>query len=202
VQENKNTVYLQYSNNPNGDTTDLGKTAEDHVWVFTYQVQNTKTDENNAPLAGAGFRLYTDEACTSEYPLIFDNTLDAYRPVKGEEAAAEMFSAAETGKFNIVGLDAGIYYLKETTVPGGYNNCENVQIVISATHAEAADGASATTAISEESSKGTVNIIINKSGMALPETGGIGTTVLYIVGGILVLGAVVLLVTKKRMASN
>lgn len=201
-KENKNTVYLEYSNNPNvSGTGDLGKTTEDHVWVFTYKVENTKTNEKNAPLAGAGFKLYADEACTTEIALIFDEHLSAYRPVKGEETAEEMFSAEETGKFNIVGLDAGTYYLKETTVPEGYNTCPNVEIVISATHVESLDGASAATTIDTEISK-TNNTIVNKSGIQLPETGGAGTTALYIVGAILVATAGILLITKKRMTAE
>ena len=198
--ENKNTVYLEYSNNPNaGGEGDLGKTVEDHVWVFTYKVDNTKVDENSAPLAEAGFRLYTDEACTQEVALIYDENLMAYRPVAAAEEGEEMFSA-EDGRFNMVGLDHGTYYLKETSVPAGYNACDDVKIVISATHSEDASGTSASVVIRNTSN--TANTIINKSGVELPETGGTGTTFMYIAGGILVFVAVVLLVTKKKMKTT
>ena len=198
---NKNTVSLQYSNNPNvGGESELGETPEDTVWVFTYEVDNTKVDatnaENKTPLEGAGFKLY-DSTGTTEIGLIYDETLSAYRPVKGEETAVEMKSAAETGVFNIKGLDAGTYVLKETTVPAGYNKCDDVTITISATHVEDASGASATTTLSSNSN--VTNSIENKKGSTLPETGGIGTTIFYVLGSVLVLAAVVLLVTKKRM---
>lgn len=201
---NQNKVYLEYSNNPNASSEgELGKTPEDIVWVFTYEVDNTKVDatdsDNKTPLAGAGFRLY-DSTGTTEIGLIYDNTISAYRPVKSGETAEEMKSADETGVFNIKGLDAGTYVLKETTVPAGYNKCADTTIVIEATHAEAADGTSATTTLSSDSN--VTNTIENKQGSTLPSTGGIGTTIFYVLGSVLVLAAVVLLVTKKRMSTK
>ena len=200
--DNKNEVTLKYSNNPNASGsghTDLGETPKDTVWVFTYQVDNTKVDAtdpaNKTPLAGAGFKLY-DSTGTTEIGLIYDDSLSAYRPVKAGETAEEMMSASN-GVFNIKGLDAGTYVLKETTVPDGYNKCSDTTVVISATHAEAADGSSATTTLSENANL--TNTIENKSGATLPSTGGMGTTIFYVVGSILVIGAVVLLVSKKRM---
>ena len=194
---NKNTVYLQYSNNPNADGSgDMGKTAEDHVWVFTYEVENTKTNDQNEALPNAGFKLYKDAERKQEYLLTYDNTLNAYRPVKGTETGVEMRSDAN-GEFNIVGLDAGTYYLHESDVPAGYNPCDDLTIVISATHTEDVSRINATTTIA--SSSNLSNTVINYAGMELPETGGIGTTILYVAGGILVLAAVILLVTKKRM---
>lgn len=199
---NKNTVYLQYSNNPNaGGESELGKTPEDTVWVFTYEVDNTKYAneiKEGKEMAGAGFRLYDSE--DEEVRLFYDATLGAYRPVKGDETAQEMKSADTTGKFNIVGLDAGTYTLKETTVPAGYNKCDDITIVISATHEEAASGDSATTTLTN--SHNMTNQIVNKSGSTLPETGGIGTTIFYVLGGMLVVCAVVLMVSKKRMSAE
>lgn len=201
---NKNTVYLEYSNNPNaGGEGSLGKTPEDSVWVFTYEVDNTKVDatdsENQTPLAGAGFKLY-DSTGTTEIGLIYDATLSAYRPVKTGETAEEMTSAKETGVFNIKGLDAGTYILKETTVPAGYNKCADVTVVIKATHAEDAGQTSATTTLSSDSN--VTNTVENKQGSTLPETGGIGTTIFYVLGGMLVVCAVVLMVSKKRMSAE
>lgn len=197
---NQNKVYLEYSNNPNaGGEGELGKTPEDIVWVFTYEVDNTKVDAtdsaNKTPLAGAGFRLY-DSTGTTEIGLIYDSTISAYRPVKSGETAEEMTSAVD-GVFNIKGLDVGTYVLKETTVPDGYNKCADTTIVIKATHAEAADGASATTTLSPDSN--VTNKIENKQGSTLPETGGMGTTIFYVLGTILVLGAAIMLITKRRM---
>lgn len=198
---NQNKVYLEYSNNPNASGEgELGKTPEDIVWVFTYEVDNTKVNatdsENKKPLAGAGFRLY-DSTGNTEIGLIYDGTLSAYRPVKNGETAEEMTSAESTGVFNIKGLDAGTYILKETTVPAGYNKCADTTVDITATHVEAADGASATTTLSSDSN--VTNTIENKQGSTLPETGGMGTTIFYVVGAILVLGAGILLITRRRM---
>ncbi|WP_418752091.1 isopeptide-forming domain-containing fimbrial protein [Frisingicoccus sp.] len=202
---NNNKVELEYSNNPNGKGH--GKTPEDYVWVFTYEVDNTKViggtgtrDEHGnltgaTPLAGAGFRLY-DSTGNTEIGLTFDENLDAYRPIKGDEETTEMTSAETTGKFNIVGLDAGTYILKETNTPDGYNTCADVTITIGANHQEQTSGSAVDMTLNEGSTMN--NQIENNKGTTLPGTGGIGTTIFYVVGGILVVGAAVLLIAKKR----
>jgi fimbrial isopeptide formation D2 family protein/LPXTG-motif cell wall-anchored protein len=204
--DNKNTVYLEFSNNPNWDGSgepDKGETPEDTVWVFTYEVDNTKVDgsNGNAPLAGAGFRLYSDESCQNEIQLIFDTAKGAYRPVTSRETGVEMFSAETTGIFNIIGLDAGTYYLKETTIPAGYNEMSPNPFVVTikATHKEVAEE-SCNVIFTEDSTM--QNQIVNNQGSTLPETGGMGTTIFYIIGGTLVVGAGVLLITKKRMGTE
>ena len=201
--ENENTVKLEFSNNPywNGEgTPDKGETPEDTVWVFTYEVDNTKVDGSNEdkPLAGAGFKLYSDKDCEQEIALIYDETKGAYRPVKGEEQGEEMFSAESTGIFNIIGLDAGTYYLKETTIPAGYNEMSPNPFVVTikATHEELTEETCNVT-LTEDSTMN--NEIVNNQGATLPETGGMGTTLFYAVGGVLVVGAGILLITKKRM---
>lgn len=194
---NNNKVSLEYSNNPNaGGEDNLGKTPEDYVWVFTYGVDNTKVDQDQKPLAGAGFKLY-DAAGKNEISLIYDATKNAYRPTAAGETGKEMFSADKTGVFNIIGLDAGSYQLKETTTPAGYNTCKPIDIVISATHVENANAASADLTLKADTANMN-NTIINQKGSTLPSTGGIGTTIFYVAGGVLVVGAGVLLITKKR----
>lgn len=199
---NENKVYLEYSNNPNA-SGELGKTPEENVWVFTYGVNNKKVTEVTGetayvPLAGAGFRLYTDAECIHEVALIYDETLSAYRPTKTGEKSEEMISAKGTGIFNIVGLDAGVYHMRETTTPTGYNTCNDVPIVIDAKHQKT--GTSNNVTFTEDSSL--AYTIVNKAGTTLPSTGGMGTTVFYVVGGGLMAVAVVLLVTKKRMENK
>ncbi len=197
---NNNKVDLVYSNNP--DSTGAGttgKTPEDYVWVFTYGVDNTKyknaVGEGNA-LKDAGFTLYNKtEATETEISLIYDAAKGAYRPTTGSETGGEMKSAAD-GKFNIIGLDAGTYVLKETSTPAGYNTCAPINIVISAVHKENTDGTSVKLDLA--GSENMTNAVINKSGSSLPSTGGIGTTIFYVAGGVLVVGAGVLLITKKR----
>lgn len=98
--------------------------------------------------------------------------------------------------FNIIGLDAGTYVLKETSTPAGYNTCAPINIVISAVHKENTD--EATVKLDLTGSENMTNAVINKSGSSLPSTGGIGTTIFYVAGGVLVVGAGVLLITKKR----
>ena len=195
--DNKNSVQLQYSNNPRpGDY--WGTTPKSEVYVFTYQLNNTKYHDDDNPnnvLAGAGFRLYSNKDCTEEQEIkLKKNTTDGtYSPYFGTDAGDEMFSD-EHGQFNVRGLDAGTYYLKETNPPKDYSACANKEIVISATH----DG-------NHVSLSGNLSTtIINKKdgGITLPSTGGIGTTIFYVVGGGLMVAAIVLLVTKKRMENK
>ncbi|MCM1007643.1 MAG: isopeptide-forming domain-containing fimbrial protein [Ruminococcus flavefaciens] len=202
VNTNNNKVNLSYSNNPNatGENETLGKTTEDYVWVFTYDVENTKYKNSVADgneLADAGFKLY-DSTGTTEIKLIYDEDKSAYRPIGEGEEGVEMKSAAN-GVFNIIGLDAGKYTLKETTTPDGYNTCDPITITISATHKENANETSADLTLTETNGK---NDIINKSGSTLPSTGGIGTKLFYLGGGCMVAVAGIFLITKKRMSKN
>lgn len=195
--DNKNRVYLEYSNNPRISTS-LDHTPESEVCVYTYQLNNTKYhDEANSgnELEGAGFKLYSDADCKNEVELYQDG--EFYYPIKnatGKEAV-EMKSAAN-GQFNVKGLDAGTYYLKETTPPAGYSACDKTRIVISATHDEH------NVNLSGESNLNNKIINIKAGGITLPSTGGIGTTIFYVVGGGLMVAAIVLLVTKKRMENK
>ena len=193
--ENKNSVYLIYSNNPRSSAF-FDRTPESAVCVYTYQLNNTKyhdDDTQGNELEGAGFKLYSDADCKNEVELYQDG--EFYYPIKnatGKEAV-EMKSAAN-GQFNVKGLDAGTYYLKETNPPAGYSACPDKEIVISATHD-----------VYNVSLAGNLsNKIINKKagGITLPSTGGIGTTLFYVVGGGLMVAAIVLLVTKKRMENK
>lgn len=197
--ENKNSVYLIYSNNPRSSAF-FDRTPESAVCVYTYQLNNTKYhDEANSgnELEGAGFRLYSNEACTEEQEVKLYKKGNFYYPIKDAtdkaQDAVEMFSD-EHGQFNVKGLDAGTYYLKETNPPADYSACADKEIVISATHD-----------VNHVSLSGNLSTtIINKKagGITLPSTGGIGTTIFYVVGGGLMVAAIVLLVTKKRMENK
>lgn len=195
--ENKNSVYLIYSNNPRSSAF-FDRTPESAVCVYTYQLNNTKyhdDDTQGNELEGAGFKLYSDADCKNEVELYQDG--EFYYPIKnatGKEAV-EMKSAAN-GQFNVKGLDAGTYYLKETTPPDGYSACKVIPVTIKADH-------SRNDQVNLEGSNLTNDIVnIKAGGITLPSTGGIGTTLFYVVGGGLMVAAIVLLVTKKRMENK
>ena len=216
---NNNKVSLTYSNNPNaGGEGETGDTPEDAVWVFTYKVDNTKFSETTAPshaLKGAGFTLYkgdmtqVEDATTLANAVValkWDADKKAYRPVEdGEtpETNNEIVSREETdilGTFNIIGLDTGTYTLKETKVPAGFNKAADVKIEIEAQHNEHTSTAGADLKLTK--SENMDNSVENKTGTVLPSTGGIGTTLFYVIGAILILGAGVLLITRRRMSAN
>ena len=207
---NENKVKLKFSNNPNGNGT--GETPEDKVIVFTYELDTTKIDaDNKKKLSGAEFKLINKDG---KYATIENDKVTGW--VVDEKAGSTLVSG-DDGLFKVIGLDAGDYKLKETKAPGGYNLISTpIDFIISATttNGQKWDGkpGSALTKLeitvnnettSGNTSTGIVTMNVeNKSGSTLPETGGIGTTIFYVVGVILMLGAGVLLVTKKRMSSN
>lgn len=196
--ENKNSVQLQYSNNPRPGEY-WGTTPKSEVYVYTYQLNNTKRaeKEDGTPLPGAGFRLYSNEACHDEDEIKLKMNDDGTysRDFSTEGKGVEMISGQD-GQFNVKGLDAGTYYLKEITPPDGYSACKVIPVTIKADH-------SRNDQVNLEGSNLTNDIVnIKAGGITLPSTGGIGTTLFYVVGGGLMVAAIVLLVTKKRMENK
>ena len=220
-QENK--VKLEYSNNPNatGDGTtkpgDTGETPEDKVIVFTYELDTTKVDgiDNTQKLEKAEFKLYRKNGSTKEYVKV-----DANSKVAGwtdTAADATTLISDTNGLFKVIGLDDGTYYLEETKAPSGYNKLTNaVEVVITATTANNqswnSTPADALTELNVTAggNAGTGDVatgiasinIANNKGSTLPSTGGIGTTIFYVLGGTLVVGSGIALVTKKRLGKN
>ena len=168
--------------------------------MYTYQLNNTKYHDDDNPnnvLAGAGFRLYSDKACHDEDEIKLKMNDDGTysRDFSTEGKGVEMISGQD-GQFNVKGLDAGTYYLKETTPPDGYSACKVIPVTIKADH-------SRNDQVNLEGSNLTNDIVnIKAGGITLPSTGGIGTTLFYVVGGGLMVAAIVLLVTKKRMENK
>lgn len=201
LEVNRNDVRLMYSNNPDSTgtgTSGLGETPEDIVWVFTYDVENTKykvsvADGNELP--DAGFTLYTDSNKTTAVKLI-DNGDGSYTVADQSSTTAitEMFSN-EAGIFNIKGLDAGTYYLSETTVPRDYNQADDITITIDAVHVENAAGTAANLTLTEDHGK---NDIVDTKNSSLPSTGGMGTTLFVVGGGVTAVAAGIYLISKKR----
>ena len=208
---NKNTSHVSYTNNPNEQTGEGGKTPDDVVIVFTYQTIVNKVTKNPAydaskdtektgtdsdgnkefiPLKGAGFTLYKK------------NASGAYEAVGSELKGKDMTT------FTWSGLDDGDYKLVETTTPSRYNTIPDIEFTITATHDVTSDNPtlislSGGDKFTGEITTGVVSANIeNQSGAQLPSTGGIGTTIFYVLGSVLVIGAVVLLVTKKRMSTK
>lgn len=208
---NVNEVYLKFSNNPNGDGK--GKTPEDKVIVFTYELDTKKVDgaDNKKLLKNAEFVLKNADG--NKYAKV---TNEKFAGWVDKDQATKLITG-DDGLIKVAGLDDGTYRLEETKAPDGYNKLsKDVIIIITAAtkNGQTWDG-SASNAIESLNVKadgklGTADVktgivtvqIENNSGSTLPETGGIGTTIFYVVGVILMLGAGVLLVTKKRMSSN
>ena len=231
---NPNDVYLEFSNNPNGDGR--GRTAEDTVIVFTYELDGTKVDGENAEtkLEGAEFVLlnggHTRVAHIENGKLVgWINLPEGYGdrnyneiPYETWQALDEttsviMTSAAE-GAFGVSGLDDGTYYLMEIKAPTGYNLLENaLRLDIAAATANgqtwAGNPAAALTALTIDVDQGGAQngdvgtgavalTVANNQGATLPETGGMGTTLFYVIGGLLVAGAGILLVVRLRMRAG
>lgn len=215
---NTNEVYLEYSNNPN--STGTGTTPVDKVIVFTYELDVTKVDGKDPTknLQGAKFKLLNSDQ--TKYARV-DNTGKLNGWTTDETAATELESD-KNGLFKVIGLDDGTYFLKETLAPSGYNTLsEPIKLVISANTNNGQNGFGKTTELETisvtvgndpsasgattvgNSATGTVNITVkNNRGTTLPGTGGIGTTIFYVIGGGLMVAAAILLITKKRMENR
>lgn len=223
---NKNEVYLEYSNNPNhtGEGTPTGNTPKDEVLVFTYELDVTKVDgqKTDNKLANAEFVLLnnnkTKVAKVTDGKFVeWVNVPAASKDGTITYPTGTTLTSGTDGKFVIVGLDAGSYYLRETRAPAGYNLLKNdISVTITATLDKSENnpaltelelsvkddkaGAEATESNGSLDTGIVETNVVNNSGAQLPVTGGMGTTLFYVLGGILVLVAIILLVTRKRMS--
>ena len=188
-----NTFTLKY--NDKGDQSD---TTE----VVSYQITLTKVDKDQNKLAGAKFRLYDAKTDGKEIPVVLvpqavaegatadakygtkDSAVDnVYRHAKTGETGVEMVTG-KTGIIVVQGLANGTYYFEETEAPEGFNKLTT-----------------RTDATTINNANGTISVI-NESGTELPSTGGIGTTIFYVVGALLVVGAGVVLVTRRKVDAD
>lgn len=189
---NPNGMLMTFSNNPNG--TGTGKTPVDRVIVFTYKVVVDKVDQNRTPLQGAEFTL--------EKKMKGDP--DTWKQIE------VLGTAGNQSQFEFKGLDDGDYRLTETRTPGGYNTIDPITFTVTAAHE---DATLSLTSLNGNVTSGAVQLkftanttegslsttVINNQGLTLPETGGIGTTIFYVLGAVLVLGAGIPLAAKLRM---
>ena len=193
---NPNKMYMDFSNNPNSTQGgEKGTTPEDKVIVFTYKAIVNKKDSDKNPLTGAEFTLY--------------------KKVNGNyEPVTKVLSTENEGTtFTFTGLDDGEYKLEETKTPENYNTMDPIEFKIEATHDELKDDPKLNTLTGNKLSgevlfttstaEGTLETdVINYKGSELPDTGGMGTTVLYAAGTLMILAAAAFLVMKKKAESK
>lgn len=204
---NPNSAYLVFSNNPNGEGT--GKTPEDKNIVFTYKVDANKVDPEGNSLPGAAFELFK-KVKDSSGNLTWESK-GIMNATKHEDGTYTITDATKMN-FEWNGIDDGDYKLVEVVTPAGYNTMAELLFTVTATHSETADNPVLITlsgnAFTGDAFTGDVSTgvltsqIINHRGTTLPGTGGIGTTIFYVIGGGLMVAAAILLITKKRMENR
>ena len=190
ISENKAT--LTYSNNPT-DSTQTTTTPPQVQDVYTSKIVINKfeTGKENTKLPNAEFVLYKEVTAGEKTSIFYYKWNDTEKKVEwvGTTAACTVVKTDENGAAYFNGLADGTYYLVETKAPAGYNLLENpVEVEVKGGNTEADLSVTANVA--------------NSTGTTLPSTGGMGTTIFYVLGSVLVIGAVVLLVTKKRMSTK
>lgn len=213
----QNTAYLQYSNNPHDNTT-KGETPHVTVydWTFKMNVQKIDGADKEKELKDAKFVLSkngtvdlgtidengTPAGTGNLIKLVYDPTDSTYRVATASDENTTYVMTA--GDITIKGLDDAEYYLYETKAPAGYNRLtEPVKFKINATYTSADSCPDVLTKVGDEAAVTGLKVSVeNNAGTTLPSTGGMGTTVFYVVGGGLMAVAVVLLVTKKRMENK
>ena len=193
-----NAATLTYSNDPT-DTSKTTTTPEDKETVYSAKVVINKyvKGSDTEKLADAEFVLYkevkTDGSNTTTKSYYKWNETDKKVEWTTDKAQATVKITNDKGAASFDGLKDGTYYLEEIKAPAGYNLLKGpVPVTV--------NGANATTA--DLSSLTVTGNVENSSGAELPETGGMGTTIFYVLGSVLILAAVVLLVTRKRMSSR
>ena len=211
-QDNK--AYLEYSNNPHDHAT-TNSTPVKVVYDWTFKMGVKKVDgADGTPLTDAKFVLSKEKNCDlgaigdDGQPHNTENLISLIKNSDGSYTVApagyngSVVNVITAGDITINGLDdATVYYLYETKAPAGYNRLTSaVRFEITATYSDAGDNCTSVTATVNNDVQSSVSVNVkNNKGSTLPSTGGIGTTLFYVIGGVLMAVAAVLLVTKKRM---
>lgn len=209
TNENRNGTYLEYG--------DDNFTTESITKTYTYMIDVIKTDINNKVLEGAQFQLYREDPNGANTIKDKDNNeIKVGSPVKFISEGTGVYEITDDGTTGAIdtitagdivirGLDVGTYYLQETVAPKGYNKVDypiKVEIVRDATTQLGNNNIGYVNNGVYDAETGGGYQVINQTGSLLPNTGGMGTTMIYVTGSILVVAAVVILVTKKRMSGE
>lgn len=187
---NPNKSYLSYGEEGTPGFKTPEKETKTYTWKFGVFKYTTANDTEN-PLAGAEFTI-SKNADGSDPIALVKVSDNVYRVAKADDVnTVTSITTDESGKFVIQGLDSDTYYVTEIKAPDGFNKLdEPINVVI------AKDG----TVTPTQTIDGIQILkVLNQTGSELPSTGGIGTTIFYIVGAVLVVGAAVVLVTRRRM---
>ena len=185
-QAMQNKAWLTYGDNST-------KSADSTTNTYTYGIpvfKHTGTGENKQALAGAEFELYTDAKCTEANALKF--TKNDARKYRYDENGKVTLTSLNNGMIEIEGIKEGIYYLKETKAPKGYNLLKDAIAITIDTNGKITINEREVTQVDVQ----------NNAGSLLPSTGGMGTTIFYIAGALLVLISGVVLIAKKRTDSK
>ena len=197
-EANVNKAKVEYGTNSHTEYD----TTETYVWKMNI-VKYTMEQETEKKLAGATFQLSRDAAGAQVIKLVKVNDTTYRLALSTEtEGVVDTITTGETGELVINGLADGTYYLTETKAPRGYNLLrEPVNVTIG--HKDANGKLTETSFVANQTETDTSGVVKveNNAGAELPSTGGIGTTAFYVLGSAMALGAVILLVTKKRMAA-
>ena len=178
-----NGVVIKYN-----DNTQVGQEAVTDTYTYKFKLE--KKDEKGNALEGAQFELYFgSDTSNSENALKFVQVEDGVYRYDPTGTVTRISPTGTDATAKIIGLDDASYTLKEVVVPKGYNKAAD----------QAVSGLSRVDA--EETSTATVTIT-NLKGAELPSTGGMGTTIFYVVGAVLVIGAGVVLIARRRMNSE
>lgn len=180
---NLNTAWLTFGQG--------NKSNEDTTTTYTYKFDIVKTDSQNTLIDGAEFRIYDAATGGNEVKVVLMEDNETYRHARADETGVSI--VVKDGKVSVIGFDNGTYYLEETVAPAGYNKLTARQkFIISDSNLEAEFSG-------DIFSTGSGVHVVNKTGTMLPETGGMGTMLFVLIGGLAMVSAGIILFARRRV---